>query len=112
MGCQNERTNGWNNTYDSLPPANLKTGLLGSQLLLPSITTEGTPLWAYRPTRFYSVTRQPSFHHPSKRQTTRPLSNGRNKWHGAEPGPLKQSIKPITIGQSRLPSLESTTRYG
>src|SRR5258708_6616499 len=94
MACLSERTNGWNNIFASSPLANPKIGLPGFQSLLPSTTTEETPLRAYCPIKSYSATKPPSFHHPLTRQTTRPLSNELNGWHEVEPRPSKQSTGP------------------
>src|SRR5260221_2052850 len=112
MDYPSERTNGWNNTYAWSPLANWKTGLSGSLSLLPCTTTEKTPLPAYRPIKFYSDMKPPSFHHPSLRRTTRLPSNGLSKWHEVESRPSKQSIELTAMGRSHLPNSRSVTRYG
>src|SRR5258708_3446464 len=112
MGCPSERTNGWNNTFVSLPPANPKIGPPGSRSLPLSTTIEGTPPRAYRPIKFYLVTKLPSSRHPLTRQTTRPLSNELSKWHKVEPRPSKQSTGLGVMKLPHLPNSGSMTRYG
>src|SRR5258708_1465588 len=112
MDYPSERINGSSNIYALSPPVNPRTGPPGSPSLPPFTTTEGTPLLAYHPIKSCSVTKQPSFQHPSTRQTIRPLSTGLNRWRKVKPRPLKQSIEAVVKAQSHLLNLKSTTGYG
>src|SRR5258708_9070204 len=91
MGYPNERINGWNNIFTSSPLANPKIGPSGSQSLLLFTITGRTPLPAYRPIKSSLVTRPPSFHLSSTRQTIRLPLNALNRCHQAESRPPKQS---------------------